>query len=64
MKPLQKLPNNYKNNSSNKIKSKTIDNNYFQLSLSPNSILNNQNDVNNEKNRTNNILLNSFKKEI
>ena len=62
MKPLQKLPNNYKNNSSNKIKSKTIDNNYFQLSLSPNSILNNQNDVNNDKNKTNNILLNSFKK--
>ena len=62
MKPLQRVPNNCKNNSSNKIKSKTIDNNYFQLSLSPNTILSNQNDVNNDKNKSNNILLNSFKK--
>jgi len=62
MKPLQRVPNNYKNNSSNKIKSKTIDNNNYYLSLSPNNILNNQNDINSDKNKSNNILLNSFKK--
>ena len=59
MKPIQRISNNYQNNNINKVNSKTIDN-YLsnQGHLSPNHILSTKN----QKNTSNNILLNSFKK--
>ena len=68
MKPIQRMTNNYQNNNTNntnKVNSKTLDNNINnQGYLSPNYILSNknQNDFMTNKNTSNNILLNSFKK--
>ena len=74
IKPIQKTPSsNYSNNNSNKIKTKTLDNNINNFAiLTPTYYLNNNknqsnntdniktNNINNNNN--NNILLNSFKK--
>ena len=55
MKPIPKMTNNI-----NKAKSKTIDNNINQGYITPNYMINNKNQS--ENNNKNNILLNSFKK--
>ena len=65
MKPIQRMQNNYQNNNVNKVNSKTLDNNINnQGYFSPNYVLSNknQNDFMTNKNKSNNILLNSFKK--
>ena len=68
MKPIQKITNNYPtSNNSNKAKSKTLDNNITNYALlSPSYYLTNNksgptNNNNNSKEKTDNILLNSFK---